>query len=103
QCFPELARIVRPGGALLVSDVHPEALRRGWKRTFRSQGETIEAASEPYEIFDLRAPGLELAHLLEPCLGPPERCVFEQAGRLDLFDAACAQPAIFVGYWRRQA
>src|SRR5690242_2954482 len=53
QCFPELARIVRPGGALLVSDVHPEALRSGWKRTFRSRGETIEVASQPYLLSDL--------------------------------------------------
>src|SRR6058998_1392979 len=34
----ELARIVRPGGSLFISDFHPDAIRRGWKRTFVSSG-----------------------------------------------------------------
>lgn len=102
-CFAELARIVKPGGRLLVTDVHPQALDRGWTRTFRSRGETIHVSSEPYRVEDLQAPKFELTSLLEPRLGGPERAMFEQAGRLDLFAAACAQPAIFVGYWRRQA
>src|ERR1700685_486237 len=38
-CFAELARITRPGGTILVSDVHPEALNRGWTRSFRHIGE----------------------------------------------------------------
>ena len=41
-CFAELARITRPGGMLLVSDVHPEALDRGWTRSFRHRGEVIQ-------------------------------------------------------------
>lgn len=103
RCFPELARITRPGGMLLVSDVHPQALKRGWTRTFRSRGEKIQVSSEPYEIRDLRAPGLEPSRLLEPRLGAPEREIFEQAGRLDLFEAACREPAIFIGCWLRAA
>jgi malonyl-CoA O-methyltransferase len=30
----EVARILRPGGRLLYSDVHPEGARQGWRRTF---------------------------------------------------------------------
>src|SRR5262249_25490736 len=33
----ELARIVRPGGRVIVTDFHPGALAHGWKRTFRSR------------------------------------------------------------------
>src|SRR5438477_657666 len=29
-CLPELARITRKGGTVLVSDVHPDAIQRGW-------------------------------------------------------------------------
>ena len=95
-CFAELARITRPGGTLLVSDVHPEALSRGWTRSFRHRGEVIQVAAQPYEIADLYAPGLQLSCLVEPRLGPPEREYFERAGRLDRFDEACREPAIFV-------
>ncbi len=102
QCFAELARITRPGGMLLVSDVHPEALDRGWTRSFRHRGEAIQIADQPYELADLRAPGLELSCLIEPRLGPPERELFERAGRLDRFDEACREPAIFVACWFRR-
>lgn len=100
-CFTELARITRPGGMLLVSDVHPEALKRGWTRSFRHRGEAIQVTDQPYEIADLYAPGLQLSCLIEPRLGAPEREFFEWAGHLDRFDEACREPAIFAARWFR--
>jgi malonyl-CoA O-methyltransferase len=100
-CFAELGRITRPGGMLLVSDIHPEALNRGWTRSFRHRGEVIQVRDEPYGLADLYAPGLRLSCLIEPRLGPPEREFFEQAGCLDRFDEACREPAIFVARWFR--
>ena len=97
--FAELARITRPGGTVLVSDVHPEALRRGWTRSFRHNGAVIEVAHERYSLADLHHPALELTHLEEPLLGTPEREIYAHAGRLDLFDEASLLPAIFVGVW----
>lgn len=32
----ELARVLRPGGVLVYSDVHPAGARNGWRRTFRA-------------------------------------------------------------------
>ena len=32
----EIARVLRPGGRLLYSDVHPDGARHGWRRTFVS-------------------------------------------------------------------
>jgi malonyl-CoA O-methyltransferase len=100
-CFAELARIARPGGVVLVSDVHPEALDRGWKRTFRHRGDVIQVKDQRYSIGDLYAPGLRLACLSEPRLGPQERHFYERAGRLDRFEDACREPAIFVARWIR--
>ena len=100
-CFAELARITRPGGTLLVSDVHPAALGRGWTRSFRHRGETIQVRDEPYELADLYAPDLRLSFLIEPRLGLPEREIFERAGQLDRFDESCREPAIFVALWTR--
>lgn len=102
ESFAELARITRPGGMILVSDVHPDALKHGWTRSFRHGAEVIQVADQPYEFADLDAAGLELECLLEPHLGPPEREIFERAGRLDRFEEACREPAIFVARWIRK-
>jgi malonyl-CoA O-methyltransferase len=99
ECFSELARITRPGGVLLVSDVHPEALERGWTRSFRHSSGVIQVAHERYSIADLRWPGIELTALEEPLLGLQEQEIYASAGRLDLFAEARRQPAIFVARW----
>jgi malonyl-CoA O-methyltransferase len=101
-CFIELARITRPGGMLLVSDVHPDALDRGWTRSFRHRGEAIQVRDQPYELADLYAPGLQLSCLIEPRLGPLEREFFESAGCVGRFEEACREPAIFVARWIRK-
>ncbi len=100
-CLAELRRITRPGGSVFASDVHPDAIQRGWTRTFQSGGETVEVADHCYALEDLRVPGLELALLLEPRLGPPEREIFRSLGRAHRFDEAARGPAIFVVHWLR--
>lgn len=98
-CLPELARITRRGGVVLVSDVHPEAIRRGWTRSFRSGIEVISVAHHPYALDDLVAPGLGLDCLIERQFGASEREVFAKAGKLAAFEEAAHQPAIFVARW----
>src|SRR5215471_18201676 len=102
EMFAELRRIVRPGGMVLASDVHPEALRRGWTRTFRHNGGVIEVAHDSYSLEDLRAPDLRLTGLSEPRLGEPERAIFEQAGYAERFAETSQFPAIFVAQWVRR-
>jgi ubiquinone/menaquinone biosynthesis C-methylase UbiE len=102
-CLPELARITRKGGAVLVSDIHPEAIRRGWTRSFRYGGETISVAHHFYGLEDLFAVGLRLDCLVEPRLGEPERAVFAKAGKLAAFEEAAQHPAIFVARWIKTA
>ena len=99
MCLPELARITRSGGTILVSDVHPDAIRRGWKRTFSHPSGTIEIAHRPYDLADLVAPDLRLEILHEPRFGEPEREVFAKAGKLEAFDDAARYPALFVARW----
>jgi malonyl-CoA O-methyltransferase len=99
NCLDELARVTRPGGTVLLSDVHPEGLRRGWKRLFQVSGETIEIASEVYVIGDLEIAGLKLVALWEAAFGEPERHIFAGAGKLDAFEEASRHAAIFVAQW----
>lgn len=48
----ELSRVLRPGGALLISDFHPRASRRGWRRTVTDPTTGKEHAIE-HHVHDL--------------------------------------------------
>lgn len=100
----ELARVLRRGAQLFVSDFHPSAHARGWHRTFRSGGSVIGITSSRYSIEEAcRAfvdQGFELQQLLEPGFGEPEGQIFRSADKGDLFDAVCGVPAIWVAQFR---
>src|SRR3954468_4617902 len=85
SAFAEIARTVRPGGSLIVTDFHPDAYSRGWKRTFRGNGQLYEIEIHPYSVESLFAcagrNGLVLQNALEPAFGEPERAIFERAGK----------------------
>jgi malonyl-CoA O-methyltransferase len=101
HALAELRRVTRPGGVILASDVHPDAIRAGWTRTFRHGNEVIDVEHQRYSLEELRGAGLSLTALVEPSFGEPERELFAQAGRLHRFDEATRQPAIFVARWTR--
>jgi malonyl-CoA O-methyltransferase len=102
SAMAELARLARPGGCLIVTDFHPDAIRSGWKRTFRSGPDVFGIEQRHYVLADLQAPGLKLHDLNEPCFGDPERELFANAGKQREFEAACTQPAIFIAHWNKQ-
>ena len=99
----EFALILAPGGTLLLTDFHPAALARGWRRTFRRDGLVYELENHPYTVEELRgdAAGLALAECTEGAIGEPERGLFEIAGRPELFDAAWGVPAVLLTRWVR--
>ena len=105
SAITELARIVRPGGSLIVTDFHPDAVQRGWKRTFRSNGRLYEVETYPYTkerlIECARESGLTMQNLLEPCFGEPELPIFRQAGKQGLFDQVRGIPAVLLARWTR--
>jgi malonyl-CoA O-methyltransferase len=99
----EFARILAPGGTLLLSDFHPAAAAHGWRRTFRRDGCVYELENHAYTVDQLRdaAAGLELAECAEAMIGEPERALFETAGKPGLFEAACGTPAVLLTRWIR--
>ena len=100
----ELARITRPGGTVLVSDMHPAAVERGWTRSFRtSEGEVVAIEHRPYQFESLSEPRLILSALEEAYFGESERNIFERAGRPGLFDSVKGIPAVFAARWIRYA
>lgn len=98
----ELARIIRPGGTLIVSDLHPDARTYGWRRTFKSAGNLFEIATFPYTLPDLIS-GLHAARfrcerIEEPCFGEQEQAIFRERGMLEGFRQVESLPVI---YWAR--
>jgi malonyl-CoA O-methyltransferase len=97
----EFARVLAPGGTLLISDFHPDAAARGWRRTFRRDGVVYELENYPYGPDLLRhAAGFRLEEWREAFIGEPERSLFDQAGKPELFDAACGTPAVLTAKLR---
>ena len=106
QGLAELARLVKSGGSVIVSDFHPEGHARGWKRAFRSGSHIYEIEHYPYTIERLLEAGrnarLDLEELQEPGLDEPERRIFQEAGKETLFEEARGVPAVLIARWRRR-
>jgi malonyl-CoA O-methyltransferase len=103
EAIRELARLVKPGGTLLLSDFHPDAYRRGWRRTFRQAGKVHEVQHYPHSAAELIAAasesGLVLAELVEPGFDRRQEEFFRRAGKQ--LEAVQGLPALLLARWRR--
>ncbi len=96
----ECARVMRPGGVVLLSDMHPAtAVERGWKRSFQSDGASLRLGTHfralPSIIDAFQASGFEVEHRLEPCFDSPESSLFIAAGKHAEFKSLADVPAIY--------
>lgn len=94
----EMARVAR---RVVVSDLHPDAVRHGWVRSFRAGGDSVQIRSYAHSMADYEAAGFVREWLVEARFGPQEVATFRTAGRADLYAAACSVNAIFAGSWVR--
>ena len=97
----ECARILRPDGSVLLSDMHPvTAAKRGWTRSFRVEGEKFEIAVHSRSIEEIvsafQNSGFELRILIEPPFEEPEQPIFEDTGKLTEFEELTGVPAIYI-------
>jgi len=72
----ELARVVRRGGRVLCSDVHPIGPALGWRRDFKSGGRhyAVRHTQHLYGHWHdaCAAAGLRIERVLEPMLDPAD-------------------------------
>jgi SAM-dependent methyltransferase len=103
--FAEIARILRPGGCLALSDMHPESLRTGWKRSFRLGVQVFEMHHFVRELHEVEhhaaKAGLSLERKQDVCFGMQEFPIFEKRSKADSFIAVTRLPALFLALWRR--
>lgn len=97
----EVDRICRPGTSVFLADMHPDtASSCNWRRSFRVNGTVIEIETREWtiekivRIFDRC--GFEMLALIEPAFGDPEKSIFEQNRKLELFHLSTNLPAIYV-------
>ncbi len=102
----ELARVVRRTGTVLVTDLHPCALSRGWRRTFRFGANVFEIESHGYSRGQLleagRSAGLQLRRIVEPRFGEPEKSAMRAAGKGSWISEVTAVPAVLAVEWGRR-
>ncbi|MBV8832143.1 MAG: methyltransferase domain-containing protein [Acidobacteriaceae bacterium] len=102
--FHEFARVAKPGAYIAVSDVHPYALRAGWKRSFKLGAERYDIAHHVREMDEIKLAaanaGLACTTLRSVHFGLPEFPLFRRAGKERLFWSARALPALFAGLWQ---
>jgi malonyl-CoA O-methyltransferase len=84
----ESARVLRPGGTLVASDLHPVASSRGWRRSFAGpDGERLVVDAPPPSrervLRALEAAELTVEQVVEPAIDRRLRGAFERAGRRD--------------------
>jgi malonyl-CoA O-methyltransferase len=101
----EMTRVTRPGGRVVVSDLHGAAIEAGWKRTFRSGDNVYELKHFSHSTRHLKSTakqlGLQLDWEISVCLGQPELAIFQEAGKEELFEKASRVSALCALSWTR--
>lgn len=99
----EMSRITRPGGRIVISDLHPDAERAGWKRSFRSDGIQYELVhynhSDELVRECAKRAGLASIWQTSASLGETELLVFRAAGKEHLFEEASRISALQITGW----
>ena len=94
-------RALRPGGFLLLSDVHPQtAAALNWRRGVRAGGAFQPIRTYQRRLGELialcRELRLQLRLRLEPGFGEPERLIFQENGKSEYFEQIRNYPAIYL-------
>ncbi len=106
QIAESLSELSVPGADLFLIDIHPETDRLGWRKPLAPDGLPADLPVKVHDLSTIRqtfdAAGFELESLMEPRLGHPERRLFENIVRPDLFDQVRHMPAIYLFHFRRR-
>jgi SAM-dependent methyltransferase len=100
QSLHELSRITKNRGRIVISDLHPAAVARGWTRSFRVGDNTYEIAHphHPDEHLDIacKQAKLDIVSQQEAGFSEPERSIFVAAGKEHLYPKVIGIPAVRV-------
>ena len=95
----EWKRALKPGGDIIITDYHPEALAKGGKRTFKHNDQTVSIKNyiHPLEkiIALARQLGLQVIRLEEKTADETVRHYYEKQNSINVFEAWKDVPIIY--------
>jgi malonyl-CoA O-methyltransferase len=101
----ECARILRPGGLLLLSDYHPAGLKPGWRRSFRHRSRELVAPTylhAPEQVTAAAGPvGLECLRLEIVRVDRSLARFGRERRGLEPLEAILGLPALYVASFKR--
>lgn len=106
QVAQEIQRILKPGGRVLCTDLHPTTSELGWKRNFTLRNNHYEVTHHPHTAQDvLQAFSMyfQLGRTLDLFFGDAERDIFECAGKSALFEELRSRAALILFEWTKPA
>jgi len=105
--FRELARILKPGSRLVVTDLHPAAYAIGWRTGFRDELGPAQIDTHLCSLTEMEAAssrnGFDRLSYSELRMEAAEKPIFVAANKRELFDEVIDKPAIFVLELKRNA
>jgi ubiquinone/menaquinone biosynthesis C-methylase UbiE len=105
RAFKEFGRIAKPGAIIATSDMHPDAMRAGWTRSFKVRDAFFEIEHRCCSLQDWHAAsnaaGLRFMANRSACFDDPEFELFQEAGREDLWESVRQIPAVWFALWTK--
>jgi ubiquinone/menaquinone biosynthesis C-methylase UbiE len=86
----EWSRVLKPGGSIIITDYHPDALAKGGQRTFRHNDKTLAVRNHIHELARLKEIAgqldLRVIRCIEKKIDDSVKAFYEQQNALPLFD-----------------
>ena len=99
QALHEWNRVLKPGGAMIITDYHPSALAKGGKRTFTHHKKTIAIKNYVHTIDDIkdlaRQLHLEVSRLVEKPIDESAKHFYEAQNAMKVYEAWRGTPVIY--------
>jgi malonyl-CoA O-methyltransferase len=104
--YAELARVCRPGGSIVVTDFHPDAVAAGHRRTFRDGDGVVREVEHYVHALDAHcaaalSAGLRLVTHRDGVVGPVVRDLYAHADRLEAYEEQRGLPLVLALAFRR--
>lgn len=97
--FIEWNGLLKPGGLILMTDLHPEILKSGGRRTFVKEGKIYEVKNYVHSIEKIRSHcrdlNFEIIDLKEKYIGEDAKIYYEKKNALHIYQKFYGMPLVY--------